>query len=136
MGNNAPCLLPAPSIVDTPNDVATVAAGERGSAVVTASGDIYTWGCNTGGSLGHGDEEQVSAPRRIEWLAHRAAVTHVALGTNHTVLLDDTGQAWSCGVDLEVWCDNCVLVNQKHTHNTGSMWHGRILAPRSNTACL
>lgn len=118
VANNHPSLVPAPRVVDTSSDVATIAAGARGSAAVTTSGDVYTWGANAGGSLGHGDEEQVGSPRRIEWLAHRAAITHVALGTSHSVMLDDTGQAWSCGVDLEV-CRVCFLDVTMDVHDEG-----------------
>lgn len=107
--------------MDVPNDTATLTAGVRTSALTTHSGDVYTWGYNSSGCLGHGDEEHLSTPRRIEWLAHRAVVTHVALGKSHTVLLDDTGQAWSCGVDMEVrFVLHVGLILQKELHRVSA----------------
>ena len=63
-----------------------VASGDWHSAAVSEDGDLYTWGCNTEGQLGHSTEELscVAMPVRVEF---SSKVASVACGTWHTVAL-------------------------------------------------
>ncbi|XP_048580642.1 uncharacterized protein LOC5517399 isoform X2 [Nematostella vectensis] len=68
-----------------------LSCGQHHTAVVSASGDVYTWGKSHKGRLGHGDlieEEGKSMPFRVEILhMHRIKVLSVACGIEHTLAL-------------------------------------------------
>ncbi|KAJ1460473.1 regulator of chromosome condensation 1/beta-lactamase-inhibitor protein II [Pelagophyceae sp. CCMP2097] len=96
-----------------------VSAGGASSAAVADDGTLYVWGCNGSGQLGLGHTEDAEAPMRVELKAlvspqqrgspprddgiHDGvppvfgAVVSVALGEDHTVALDSTGQVWCWG---------------------------------------
>ena len=46
--------------------VASVCCGGQHAAVLTAAGEVYTWGRGGFGRLGHGDAQTLKAPRRVE----------------------------------------------------------------------
>ncbi|XP_031571187.1 uncharacterized protein LOC116305433 [Actinia tenebrosa] len=76
-----------------------LSCGQQHTAVISASGDVYTWGKSHKGRLGHGDlieEEGKSIPFRVEILhMHRIKVLSVACGIEHTVALCRDGvYAW------------------------------------------
>jgi hypothetical protein len=74
-------------------EVVALAAGDKHSAAVTASGHAWTWG--SGRALGRGSGSR-SAPHRLESLAERASVVDVAAGNGHTLFLDAVGGVWRC----------------------------------------
>ena len=53
--------------------VALVVAADRHTVCVTAMGEVFSWG-DGGEGLGHGDEEDQHAPRRVEALAGQRVV--------------------------------------------------------------
>ena len=65
--------------------ITTIACGERASAALTEGGALYTWGAGRGGRLGHGDEVDCPAPRRVEAFdpAASAFVCSIAVGEAH-----------------------------------------------------
>ena len=65
--------------------VVQLACGGAHSAAVTAGGDMYTWGKNLNGQLGHGDVQAYAAPQKLLMLAQR--VTWAACGGAHTACL-------------------------------------------------
>lgn len=72
-----------------------LSCGQQHTAVVSSSGDVYTWGRSQKGRLGHGDiieEEGKSVPFRVEILhMHRINVLSVACGMEHTLALCSDG---------------------------------------------
>ncbi|XP_074613691.1 uncharacterized protein LOC141873555 isoform X3 [Acropora palmata] len=68
-----------------------LSCGQLHTAVVSSSGDVYTWGKSQRGRLGHGDlieEEGKSFPFRVEILhMHKINVLSVACGMEHTLAL-------------------------------------------------
>ncbi|CAL1362119.1 unnamed protein product [Linum trigynum] len=76
--------------------VSSVSCGPWHTAVVTSSGQLFTFGDGTFGVLGHGDRETMSMPREVESLKglrtmraacgvwHTAAVVEVIVGTSNT----------------------------------------------------
>ncbi|XP_028407993.1 uncharacterized protein LOC114530602 isoform X2 [Dendronephthya gigantea] len=77
----------------------TLSCGQEHSALVTDTGDVYTWGKSCNGRLGHGDlieEEGKSAPFRVELLhIQKIKVRSVACGREHTLALTKQGvYAW------------------------------------------
>ncbi|WAR18296.1 UVR8-like protein [Mya arenaria] len=72
-----------------------VGAGQTHGAAVLRNGDVYTWGKNNNGRLGHGDQKASSlssGPGRVGTLATlQIRVTSVACGMNHTLALTQQG---------------------------------------------
>ncbi|KAI8472922.1 MAG: regulator of chromosome condensation 1/beta-lactamase-inhibitor protein II [Monoraphidium minutum] len=85
-------------------DIVAVRAGKLNSAAVTAAGEALTWGDGKSAKLGHGNDELVPAPARVESLVGRAEVANLALGDQHTLFLDRAGGVWAVGCTLEGQC--------------------------------
>lgn len=70
--------------------VASVEIGDMHMAVVTEAGEVYTWGWNGCGQLGHGDFEPRLVPTKVRNLY---GVESVGCGAAHTVALVDAAKA-------------------------------------------
>lgn len=59
-----------PRVIDSlrGRDVVDIACGGAHSAVITASGELYTWGKGRYGRLGHGDSDDQLKPKLVEGL--------------------------------------------------------------------
>ncbi|MBE36334.1 MAG: hypothetical protein CMI16_12400 [Opitutaceae bacterium] len=88
--------------------VLMVACGERHTAVLTEGGVVYTFGEGDYGQLGHGDEEDQLAPRRVSatWFRLDESVegpgeriVMVATGFQHTVALSEAGHVFTWGLN-------------------------------------
>ncbi|XP_006867200.1 PREDICTED: RCC1 domain-containing protein 1 [Chrysochloris asiatica] len=72
---------PFPALLDLPLELDAVKAscGSRHTAVVTRSGELYTWGWGKYGQLGHKDTSSLDRPCRVEYFVdkqlHVKAVT-------------------------------------------------------------
>ena len=73
-----------------------MAAGDVHSMVLTADGQVLTFGWSYHGQLGHGDEENQFVPKRIAAL-ERVRVCQVAAGGEHSMVLTADGQVLSFG---------------------------------------
>ena len=82
-----------------------IAAGSEHSAAISKTGELYTWGENSQGRLGHraasvnytGASGQTLAwPWRVKALEN-VVVRSVALGARHTIILDRDGKLYACG---------------------------------------
>ncbi|KAI4345782.1 hypothetical protein L6164_012877 [Bauhinia variegata] len=89
-------------------DVQQIASGVRHIALVTRQGEVFTWGEDSGGRLGHGIDVDFGCPHLVESLAV-TNVEFVACGEYHTCALSTSG-------DLFTWGDG--------THNAGLLGHG------------
>ncbi|XP_052206496.1 PH, RCC1 and FYVE domains-containing protein 1 isoform X2 [Diospyros lotus] len=89
-------------------DVHQIACGVRHLALVTRQGEVFTWGEESEGRLGHGIEKNFSRPRLVEFLAV-INVDFVACGEYHTCAVSTSG-------DLYTWGDGA--------HNAGLLGHG------------
>lgn len=76
--------------------VIALAAGCSHSLALTDSGQVFSWGANTLGHLGHGDTETRAFPRRIDALAG-TKVCRVAAGEHHSCAITDSGQLFTWG---------------------------------------
>jgi len=76
-----------------------VAAGELHSAVVTADGDVYTWGDGFCGQLGHGDKRPQLSPKQVEsgGLDDEVVAT-ICCGSRHTIAITEDGEAYTWGL--------------------------------------
>lgn len=55
-----------------------VACGADHMAALTNDGTVYTWGCGGNGRLGHGHEQDVKKPQRVEAISN--AIIFIACG--------------------------------------------------------
>ncbi|WCJ20720.1 Regulator of chromosome condensation (RCC1) family with FYVE zinc finger domain [Euphorbia peplus] len=101
-------LTPKPLESNVVIDVHQIASGVRHVALVTRQGEVFTWGEESGGRLGHGTERDFSCPRLVEFLAV-TNVDIVACGEYHTCAVSTAG-------DLYTWGDG--------THNPGLLGQG------------
>ncbi|XP_011075486.1 uncharacterized protein LOC105159953 isoform X1 [Sesamum indicum] len=86
-------------------DVQNIACGKRHAVLVTKQGEIFSWGEEAGGRLGHGVEADISHPKLIENLSGKN-IDMVACGEYHTCAVTLSG-------DLYTWGDgslNCGLL--------------------------
>ncbi|EFH44545.1 hypothetical protein ARALYDRAFT_493465, partial [Arabidopsis lyrata subsp. lyrata] len=89
-----------------------IACGVRHIALVTRQGEVFTWGEEAGGRLGHGIQVDVSRPKLVEFLA-LTNIDFVACGEYHTCAVSTSG-------DLFTWGDGI--------HNVGLLGHGSDLS--------
>ncbi|PON41537.1 Regulator of chromosome condensation (RCC1) family protein [Parasponia andersonii] len=89
-------------------DVHQISCGVRHVALVTKQGEVFTWGEESGGRLGHGIDKDFSRPRLVEFLAINN-IELVACGEYHSCAVSTTG-------DLFTWGDGA--------HNAGLLGHG------------
>ncbi|WOL03517.1 hypothetical protein Cni_G12237 [Canna indica] len=101
-------LLPKPIESNVVLDVHHVACGVRHAALVTRQGELFTWGEESGGRLGHGVGKDINLPRLLESLS-AFNVDYVACGEFHTCAVTATGE-------LYTWGDG--------TYNAGLLGHG------------
>ncbi|OMO68128.1 Zinc finger, FYVE-type [Corchorus capsularis] len=108
LSTRADVLLPRPLESNVVLDVHHVACGVKHAALVTRQGEVFTWGEESGGRLGHGVGKDVIQPRLVESLAV-TSVDFVACGEFHTCAVTMAGE-------LYTWGDG--------THNAGLLGHG------------
>ncbi|KAL0926186.1 hypothetical protein M5K25_002395 [Dendrobium thyrsiflorum] len=89
-------------------DVQNISCGGQHAALVTKQGEIYSWGEESGGRLGHGVDSDVSQPKLIDALVNMN-IELVACGEYHTCAVTLSG-------DLYTWGDG--------TFNYGLLGHG------------
>ncbi|KAJ1394793.1 Zinc finger, FYVE/PHD-type [Sesbania bispinosa] len=89
-------------------DVQNIACGGQHAALVTKQGEIFSWGEESGGRLGHGVDSDVLHPKLIESLSN-TNIELVACGEYHTCAVTLSG-------DLYTWGDG--------THIYGLLGHG------------
>ncbi|KAL1319469.1 hypothetical protein HN51_071758 [Arachis hypogaea] len=104
----ADVLLPRPLESNVVLDVHHIACGVRHASLVTRQGEVFTWGEESGGRLGHGVGKNVVQPRLVEALAS-TTIDFVACGEFHSCAVTMAGE-------LYTWGDG--------THNAGLLGHG------------
>ncbi|KAJ6774101.1 REGULATOR OF CHROMOSOME CONDENSATION [Salix purpurea] len=108
LSTRADVLLPRPLESNVVLDVHHIACGVRHAAMVTRQGEVFTWGEESGGRLGHGVGKDVTQPCLVESLA-ATTVDFVACGEFHSCAVTMAGEIYT-------WGDG--------THNAGLLGHG------------
>jgi len=89
-----------PMLVQGLPPVVSIAAGWRTSAAIDAEGRVWVWGCNTARQLSDACPVSFSPlPVMLPCFGGgtKVAARQVALGHDHTVVLDEEGQLWTWG---------------------------------------
>lgn len=100
------CLKPE-KILD---NVSSVYIGDRHSAAITNSGDLYTWGGNAGGQLGNNTYQNSNTPKKV-----MNDIVAVYLKDTYSAALTTNGDLYTWGNNLygrlgtnnPHWTDNC-----------------------------
>ncbi|MQM07717.1 hypothetical protein Taro_040559 [Colocasia esculenta] len=78
-------------------NVVAVVAGSRNSLAICDSGNLYTWGWNQRGTLGHPPETKTeNVPSLVKALAN-VNIIQAAIGGWHCLAVDDQGHAYAWG---------------------------------------
>ncbi|ONK71345.1 uncharacterized protein A4U43_C04F7520 [Asparagus officinalis] len=104
----ADILLPKPLDSNVVLDINHVSCGVKHAALLTRQGEVFTWGEESGGRLGHGVGRHAVHPCLVESLS-ACSIDFVACGEFHTCAVSVAGE-------LYTWGDG--------THNAGLLGHG------------
>ncbi|KAG0562187.1 hypothetical protein KC19_9G125100 [Ceratodon purpureus] len=74
-----------------------VATGQGFTLAITRAGEVFSWGCNSHGQLGHGTTQEELRPRQIEQFDESNPVAQVSAGVSHTLAVTKSGQLYSWG---------------------------------------
>ncbi|CAN6239576.1 unnamed protein product [Urochloa humidicola] len=88
-------------------DVQSIACGEKHTAIVTKQGQVFSWGEENGGRLGHKTSDSVSHPKIIDSISS-IPVKAIAFGAKHTCAVSVSGELyeWGEGIhSLGLWND-------------------------------
>lgn len=77
-------------------DVHNIACGRRHAALVSRQGEVFCWGQEAGGRLGHGVDADVAHPQLVENLVN-TCVEQVACGEYHTCAVTLSGDLYTWG---------------------------------------
>lgn len=73
-----------------------IAACAEYSMLLTDHGNVYTFGCNKDGQLGHNNNIHANKPNKVHDLAHKFIVK-IAAGGCHSVVLSSDGEVYAAG---------------------------------------
>ena len=76
--------------------VIAVSAADDHCIALTADGALWSWGCGTSGSLGHGDTQLQLLPKKVEALAGLRVIA-VSAGTSHSLATTADGAVFTWG---------------------------------------
>eukprot|EP00727_Mastigamoeba_balamuthi_P013081 m51a1_g8396 hypothetical protein (560) ;mRNA; f:222598-224911 len=98
LGSTSACLSPKPNdfFASASRRVVSVACGACHNVALVEGGELWSWGYNEGGELGHGDRNNREAPTQVAALRGRKAVLVVA-GSYHNFALLEGGEVYAWG---------------------------------------
>jgi alpha-tubulin suppressor-like RCC1 family protein len=82
--------------VNTISEISKIAAGNNFSIALKKDGTVWTWGSNSDGQLGTGDNTAANKPGMVNNLS---GITKITGGWYHVLALKNDGKLW-------VWGDN------------------------------
>lgn len=81
-------------------NIVTIENGNGVSYAISDTGALYSWGTNSNGQLGLGDQVERHEPTAVEALANETVVL-VSSGTSHTLALTADGQVYAFGSNTD-----------------------------------
>jgi alpha-tubulin suppressor-like RCC1 family protein len=112
LGNGNTTNSSTPVAVNMPsNTVFTqIAGGSYHAVTLDQSGNAWTWGFNASGQLGNGNNTASSSPVSVA-ISNGKTLISVAAGSDHSLALDSTGQAWAWGNNFVGQLGNGTMTN-------------------------
>jgi alpha-tubulin suppressor-like RCC1 family protein/methionine-rich copper-binding protein CopC len=93
--------VPAPLAIPLPDGlgarIVSISAGLVHGAFLTEEGEVYTWGLGNFGRLGHGDDADLSAPKRIEGAFGGEKVAVIDMGNGASYAITESGALYAWG---------------------------------------
>jgi len=83
--------------------VAPLIASSRNTLAICEDGELYTWGWNARGTLGHGHKESEFRPRKVASLAG-VKIMQAHIGGWHSLAVSEDGQAFAFGGNEYLQC--------------------------------
>ena len=74
-----------------PPEWTQITCGSDHTVALTKKGEVFTWGLNNNGQLGHGDRKPRTVPTKVaglDWLV----ITQISCGYQHTAALTGKGE--------------------------------------------
>ncbi|KAL4323331.1 hypothetical protein GQ457_11G014910 [Hibiscus cannabinus] len=104
--------------------IVAVAAANKHTAVVSESGEVFTWGCNREGQLGYGTSNSASnyTPRIVEYLKGKV-FKGIATAKYHTIVLGADGEVYTWGHRLVTPRRVVITRNLKKSGSTPMKFH-------------
>jgi alpha-tubulin suppressor-like RCC1 family protein len=72
-----------------------ISCGAYHSMVLTKRGQVFSWGYNNCGQLGHRNKNYLTAPKIIN--LKRISIKKISCGHSHSLLLSNDGVIYACG---------------------------------------
>uniref|UniRef100_A0A3Q1F320 Probable E3 ubiquitin-protein ligase HERC6 n=1 Tax=Acanthochromis polyacanthus TaxID=80966 RepID=A0A3Q1F320_9TELE len=85
--------------IPIPMQVVQVACGNSHSLALTKGGDVFSWGLNSHGQLGHGKAVTLQSTPVLVCALSGVAVTQISAGATHTLFLTLSGLVYCCGAN-------------------------------------
>jgi len=103
-------------------NVQKMRVGLRHSAVISADGELFTFGQGNWGVLGHGNEDSIhfTKPKLVKGLS-KSKVVDVAMGSDHTIALCEDGSVYTWGYGGKKG-----FFNWMYTQEIGALGHGDV----------
>ena len=87
-----------PTLLDTCQNLnrewTQIACDRFYSAALTSKGELFTWGVNEKGQLGHGDEVKRKVPTKVAAL-DGLVITQIFCGATHMAVLTEKGEIFT-----------------------------------------
>lgn len=109
-------------------DVKNISLGEKHVALVTQQGEVFCWGEENGGRLGHKIKMDVHYPRVVESLG-KVCVNTIACGSQHTCAVTSSGE-------LYVWGDNSHGIDLADDRCSRSKWFPHKISCSLDGICI
>jgi len=97
-----------PILIQNFSYIKAISAGKDHSVALKTDGNIWTWGFNENGELGHGHITNLSSPERVTALT---SVVMISAGNNTTAIKSD-GTGWGTGLNTSGQLGNGNNTNQ------------------------
>jgi E3 ubiquitin-protein ligase HERC2 len=96
-GGSDGCKSPKPVDRLDGEDIIQVGCGTQFSAALSSKGRVFTWGKGDGHRLGHGTEEHVRYPKRVEGALLNKHVISLSVGCMHCAVVTEDGEVYCWG---------------------------------------
>ncbi|KAG2393033.1 hypothetical protein C9374_009610 [Naegleria lovaniensis] len=77
-----------------------VASGGSHTVIITTNHRVLSFGKNQNGQLGHGNFEDSSSPKEVQFDLMDDVIVYSACGDRHTVFLSNKGRVYVCGANF------------------------------------